>query len=141
MNKRTLAGCIIGLMLSPLVLAETAIEQELKARCFATFEMMEQQDLDNFIAQIPVKPSKRELKFAKKMLSNKHKKWFIESGGITSKVFSSFEYKTPDKDKIERYAALDQLNVKLRVNTGNYESYTYCSYVRTAKGWFLSSLP
>lgn len=133
---------LIPLFLLGTSMAEASenLEQVLTQRCLDTFDFIEKKDLATFIAQMPVTPSEHEKKRSMKVLERAHDRWFVKKKIISIEP-QKVTYQTPSKIKQEKYQAQQQAKVGLFILSENYRSTMSCKFIKTPKGWFLSSLP
>ncbi|MBV1908672.1 MAG: hypothetical protein KUG78_05085 [Kangiellaceae bacterium] len=122
-------------------LSNESLDKELQSRCLATFDLIENKNLESFISLMPFKPSSKELEHSRKLLDKKHAEWYQKSGGINEIKLGKLIYEKPNKRLKKRFAATKKARAKLRVLAKNYNTSTYCTFVKTPAGWFLSSLP
>ncbi len=115
-------------------------EEVLTQRCLDTFEFIESKDLQTFIAQMPVSPSEHEIKRSMKVLERAYERWFVKEKIISIEP-KKVTYQAPSKTKQEKYQAQEQAKVSLFILGENYRSTMSCKFIKTPKGWFLSSLP
>ncbi|MEC4728081.1 hypothetical protein HWQ46_21325 [Shewanella sp. D64] len=112
----------------------------LTQRCLDTFDFIEKKDIETFIAQMPVTPSDFERKRAEKVLKRAHERWFIKEKIISIEP-GRVTFSEPSKVKQEKYQAQEQAKIGLLIIGENYRSTMSCKFIKTPKGWFLSSLP
>ncbi|GGP73426.1 hypothetical protein GCM10009347_42280 [Shewanella algicola] len=128
----------IPLFWLPSLLAN--VDSILSDRCLATFEFIETQNLDYFIAEMPFTPSETEKARSAKVLQRAHQKWFVKEK-INNIELGEITYQQASVAKQDKYGALNQARVKLTVVGDNYNSRVSCKFIQTENGWFLSSLP
>lgn len=137
---------LILLLLLPIIAqandsADEKLKKELVSRCKASFEIIKNNDLNAFVALMPVKPGAEEKKYIRELLDKKHKKWIVNGGGIKNIKEVGVSYNTPNSDKILRYGALSEAQIRLDVKAKNISEETMCKFIRDKKRWYLSRLP
>ena len=137
---------LIFLLLLPVIVqanesADEKLEKELVSRCKATFKIIKDNDLQAFIALMPLQPGVEEKKYIKDILHEKHKKWIVNGGGIKEIKALGVSYSVPDKEKITAFNALSEAQIKLQVKTEKKTEKTMCKFIRDNRAWYLSRLP
>lgn len=128
-----------AIWLCPQVLAGTELDAQLTQKCLATFDKIKANDINWFLAQMPLPPSEAQKKQATRVLQRAHDR-------LTAHPPQSIEvkqviYQQPSKAKQERFGATNQARVKLLVGSEKRQSHTACKFLKTNEGWYLSSLP
>ena len=136
---------LIFLLLLPVIVqakdsADEKLEKELVSRCKASFNIIKDNDLQAFIALMPLQPGVEEKKYIKNLLNEKHKKWNVNGGGVKAIEVLGVSYNIPDKEKITAFKALSEAQIKLQVKTEKNTEKTMCKFIRDGRGWYLSRL-
>jgi len=121
--------------------ANNELEEDLMSRCKATFKIMENKDIKSLLDLMPVKASEEELVHIKEMLNRKYDEWFVTYGKINNIKEGKITYKEPSEFKKEKYGAINEARVKLRIKLDKATSNTSCYFIKTSKDWYLSELP
>ncbi|MCL1037388.1 hypothetical protein L2750_09495 [Shewanella submarina] len=119
--------------------AESQTDAQLTQRCLDTFDKINANDIDWFLAQMPLTPSKAQKKQATRVLQRAHDK--LRNHPPKSIGVKQVSYKAPSKAKQEQFGATNEARVKLLIESEKRRSHTSCKFLKTDKGWFLSSLP
>ena len=123
------------------LLADESIDSELQKRCESTFKIIENRNYQAFINLMPFTPTDEEIEHSKAYLDKKHEEWFVKSGGILEVKRGKVQHQQPDDEIKEKYGAIQKTKTKIRVLAKNFNTSTYCVFIQTPNGWFLSRLP
>ncbi|QSX40154.1 hypothetical protein [Shewanella cyperi] len=125
---------------SSLAATSQGLDAELSQRCLGTLDFIKSQDLAAFMAQMPPEHTKGQEKRLQEILARAHERRF-GNGEIKSIDITNISYKDISADKQGRFGKLEEARVKLLIVSPGRNSHVSCEFMRTADGWFLSSLP
>ncbi|MCL2913871.1 hypothetical protein L2725_08700 [Shewanella corallii] len=137
MKKTKAISLSLAILVSPVAFAES--DAQLTQRCLDTFDKIAANDIDWFLAQMPSTPSEAQKKQAARVLQRAHDKF--QNHPPQNIEVKQVSYKAPSKAKQERFGATNEARVKLLIESEMRRSHTSCKFLKTDKGWFLSSLP
>ncbi|MGI2145426.1 hypothetical protein ACRWQN_17395 [Shewanella sp. HL-SH8] len=120
--------------------SDKSLDNELGQRCLGTLDFIKSQNLSAFMAEMPPESTKGQEKRLTKILERANKRRFGKGEPHTVKI-TGVSYEDAPKAKQERFAAIELAKINLYIESDSLTSYVRCKYMRTADGWFLSSLP
>ncbi|WP_144211076.1 hypothetical protein [Shewanella donghaensis] len=115
-------------------------DAKLTQRCLNSFEFIEQQDVQAYIAEMPGEYYVGQEKRLQEILNRSHKRWF-ERGNTKPIEVLEVTYHQPSEIKKERFGAIEEARIKLYIVGDSFTAYANCKYLRTSNGWFLFKLP
>ncbi|MGI2171418.1 hypothetical protein ACROAE_14710 [Shewanella sp. MF05960] len=120
--------------------SDKSLDNELGQRCLGTLDFIKSQNLSAFMAEMPLESTKGQEKRLAKILERSHKRNFGKGEPHTVEI-TGVSYEDAPKVKQESFTAIELAKVNIYIKSDSSTSYARCNYMRTADGWFLSSLP
>ena len=115
---------------SALANSDENLDNQLTQRCLSSFEFIEQQDVQAYMAEMPAEHNVGQEKQLQKILNRSHKRWF-ERGKTEPIQVLEVTYHQPSEIKKERFGAIEEARIKLYIVGDTFTAYANCKYLRT----------
>ncbi|WP_108946174.1 hypothetical protein [Shewanella halifaxensis] len=125
---------------SVLASNDKSLDNQLSQRCLGTLDFIKSQNLSAFMAEMPAASTKGQEKRLTKILERAYKRRFGKGEPHTVKI-TGVSYEDAPQAKQDKFGAIELAKIKIYIESDSLTSYARCEYMRTADGWFLSSLP
>ncbi|WP_108946169.1 hypothetical protein [Shewanella halifaxensis] len=120
--------------------SDKKLDNLLSQRCLGTLDFIKSQDLSAFMAEMPAASTKGQEKRLAKILERSHQRNFGKGEPHTVKI-TGVSYEGAPQAKQDRFGAIELAKININIKSDSSTYYARCEYMRTADGWFLSSLP